>query len=116
MKIFSSFMIVGTFCFIASLIYDLTKLSQGHITTIYVVVGAILGIFDIYDKLIQKFGYGLTTPIISFGSALTKSAYTGLEKEGIIGLFDYMFKTTSAGIAGAIIFSFFISLIFKPKS
>ena len=101
---------------IASLIYDLTKLTSGHITTLYVVIGSFLGIFDIYDKLIQKFGYGLTTPIISFGSSLTKSAYTGLSKEGFIGLFDYLFRTTSSGISGAIIFSFLVSLIFKPKS
>lgn len=116
MKIFSSFMIVGLFCMIASLIYDLTKLTSGHITSLYVVIGSILGIFDIYDKLIEKFGYGLTTPIISFGSSLTKSAYQGLSKEGVIGLFDYMFKSTSSGICGAIIFSFLISFIFKPKS
>lgn len=116
MKVFSSFMIVGALCLVASLIYDLTKLTSGHITSLYVIVGCFLGIFDLYDKLIEKFGYGLTTPIISFGSSLTKSAYTGLKEEGIIGLFDFMFKSTSSGISAAIIFSFLISLIFKPKS
>lgn len=103
-------------CAIASLIYDLTRLSAGHITSLYVILGTIFGIFGIYDKLIEKFGYGLTTPIISFGNSLVNSSYTGFKKEGFIGLFDYMYKTTSAGIAGAIILSFIVSLIFKPKN
>ena len=116
MKIVSSFNIVGTLCLIASLLYDKTKFSVGHITSLYVVLGTILGIFDLYDKMIEKFGYGLTTPIISFGNSLIKSAYNGFNNEGFFGIFDYMFRTTSSGISTAIIFSFFISLIFKPKS
>ena len=116
MKIFSSFVLVGLMCMIASLIYDLAHLSAGHITSLYVIIGTFLGIFGLYDKLIEKFGYGLTTPIISFGNSLVNSSYTGFKKEGIIGLFDYMYRTTSAGIAGAIILSFIISLTFKPKN
>ena len=34
---------------------------------------------------------------------------------GIFGLFMGMFDLTASGIISAIIFSFFLSLIFKPK-
>lgn len=115
MRIFTSFMAVGIICMIASLIYDLTKFTPGHITSLFVVVGAILGVFGFYDVLIDKFGYGLTTPITSFGNSLVNAAYEGFHENGIYGLFSGLYATTSAGISGAIIFSFLIALICKPK-
>ena len=35
------------------IILDNTKLTPGHITTIFVVVGAFLDVFNIYDKIIN---------------------------------------------------------------
>lgn len=115
MRIFTSFMAVGIICLIASLIYDLTKMTPGHITSLFVVVGAILGVFGFYDILIEKFGYGLSTPIASFGNNLVKAAYDGFHENGFYGLFSGLYTTTSAGISGAIIFGFLTGLLFKPK-
>lgn len=115
MSIFTSFMIVGIMCLIASLIYDTTKLTPGHITSLFVVIGAILGIFGFYDYLIDKFGYGLCLPIMSFGNSLLNSAYEGFQTNGFYGLFSGMFVSTSAGIAGTILFGFIIALLCKPK-
>ncbi len=115
MSIFTSFMAVGIICMIASLIYDLTKLTPGHITSLFVVIGAFLGIFGFYDILIDKFGFGLSLPITSFGNSLVNSAYEGFKEQGVFGLFSGMFITTSAGISGAIIFGFLMSLFCKPK-
>ena len=115
MRIFTSFMAVGIICMIGSLIYDTTKLTPGHITCLFVVIGAILGIFGFYDLLAEHFGYGLSLPITSFGSSLMKSSYQGFQESGIFGLFSGMYLTTSTGISSVIIFGFLISLICKPK-
>lgn len=115
MKLFGSFMIVGLICFIASIIYDTTKLTIGHITSLFVVVGTFLGFIGIYDFLIKKCGYGLSLPITSFGNQLYKSALSGLHKNGLIGGFKDLYVTTSLGISSTIILSFFSAIIFKPK-
>lgn len=115
MKIFASFMAVGIICAIASLIYDTTKFTPGHITSLFVVIGAFLGIFGFYDILIEKFGYGMSLPITSFGNNLVKAAYDGFHEGGFFGLFSGMYTTTSAGISAAIVFGFLITLISDPK-
>lgn len=115
MRIFTSFMAVGIICLIASLIYDTTKFTPGHITSLFVVIGAFLGIFGFYDILMDKFGYGLGLPITSFGNSLVKAAYEGFHENGFYGLFQGMYLTTSAGISGAIILSFVMALISKPR-
>lgn len=115
MSIFTSFMAVGIICAIASLIYDLTKLTPGHITSIFVVLGAVLSIFGFYDALIDKFGFGLSLPITSFGNCLAKAAYEGFQEGGVYGLFSGMYTSTSAGISCAIIASAIMTLFGKPK-
>lgn len=115
MKIFTSFIAVGLICMVASLIYDTTKLTPGHITSLFVILGAFLGIFGFYDVLMEKFGYGLALPITSFGNSLVNAAYEGFQLNGLYGLFSGMYLTTSAGISGAIILSFIMTLFCKPK-
>lgn len=115
MRIFASFMAVGIICMIASIIYDLTKLTPGHITSLFVVIGALLGIFGFYDILMDKFGYGLGLPITSFGNALVNAAYEGFQENGFYGFFQGMYQTTSAGISLVIVGSFIMALVSKPK-
>lgn len=115
MRIFTSFIAVGILCAIASLIYDLTKLTPGHITTIFVVAGSVLAVFGFYDILIDKFGYGLCSPIMSFGNSLLNGAYEGFKESGVLGLFTGIYSTTAAGISGAIIIGFIITLLCNPQ-
>ena len=49
-----SFLFCGFVCLIAQIILDNTKLTAGHITSIFVVVGVFLDVFNIYDKIINK--------------------------------------------------------------
>lgn len=69
-----SFIFTGTVCLIAQIIKDKTKLTSGHITSMFVVIGAILGFFGIYDKLVSFFGAGASVTITSFGNTLYKTA------------------------------------------
>ena len=111
-----SFLFCGFICLIGQIILDNTKLTTGHITSIFVVVGAALDTFNIYDQIINYVGAGAMIPITSFGHSLIHGALAKAEETGIIGLMTGMFDLTATGITAAIIFSFLLTLIFKPKN
>ena len=111
----NSFIFCGIVCVLGQLILDNTKLTPGHVTTIFVVVGAFLDTFNIYDKIILWAGGGALVPITSFGHLLIHGAIEKASEFGVIGLVMGMFDLTSSGIISAIVFSFLLSLIFKPK-
>ena len=110
-----SFLFCGLVCVVGEIILDKTKLTPGHITTLFVVVGVCLDTFDIYDKIILHVGGGALVPITSFGHSLVHSVITSTNTLGVMGLFVGMFDLTSPGIVAAIIFSFLLSLLFSPK-
>ncbi len=110
-----SFLFAGVVCLIGELILDNTKLTPGHVTTIFVVLGSFLDIFNFYDKIIIFCGGGALVPITSFGHLLIHGALESAGTYGLMGLVMGMFNLTASGICSAIIFSFYLSLIFKPK-
>ena len=112
----NAFLFAGTVCLIGQIILDNTRLTPGHVTTMFVVFGAFLDIFSIYDKFVLWAGGGALVPITSFGHLLIHGALEKAEDFGIIGLAMGMFDLTSSGIISAIVISFFLSLIFQPKS
>ena len=101
-----SFLFCGFICVIGEIILDKTKLTPGHITTLFVALGVFLDTFDIYDNIIRYVGGGALVPITSFGHSLAHS---------VVGLFIGMFDLTTPGIVAAIIFSFLLSLLFSPR-
>lgn len=111
----NSFLFAGFICLLAQIILDNTKLTPGHVTTLFVVVGAFLDTFCIYDKIILHVGGGALVPITSFGHLLIHGALARAHDFGIMGLLMGMFDLTASGIIAAIVFSFFFSLIFKAK-
>lgn len=115
MTLLYSFLFCGTMCLIGQIILDNTKLTPGHVTSILVVFGAFLGMLDIYDKFIDMVGAGATIPITSFGNGLFNGAYKGYLSSGFLGIFNNMLANGCVGIATAVIFSFFFSLISKPR-
>ena len=110
-----SFFFCGFVCLIGQIILDNTKLTPGHITSLFVIIGAFLDIFNIYDKIILFVGTGALLPITSFGHSLIHGALSAVDKFGILGLFLGMFDLTEAGIAVVLVDSFIFSLIFNPK-
>lgn len=115
MTIIYSFIVCGLICLIGQIILDNTKLTPGHLTSIFVIIGSVLGTFGIYDQIVKKVGMGATLPITSFGNTLVKSSYIGYLKEGIIGLFSGMLQGVSLGIVSAVVLSFIILLFTKLK-
>ena len=113
---FNSFVFCGFVCLIGQLILDNTKLTPGHVTSLFVILGAFLDSFGIYDLIIDIFGGGALVPITSFGHSLVHGALLSGINSGVMGLVVGMFSLTSAGIISAIIIAFFFSLIFEPKN
>ncbi len=111
----NSFLVCGIICLIGQIILDNTKLTPGHITSIFVVTGAILSFLGIYEVIANYSLVGSSLPITSFGNALYKAAYEGFQTNGFIGMFSNLLSTTSTGITGAVFFGFIFSLIFKIR-
>ena len=110
-----SFLFCGFICLIGQIILDKTRLTPGHITTLFVIFGCFLDVFGIYDKFIIIFGAGASVPITSFGHLLIHGAMKGALENGYIGLLSGIFSLTASGISAAIVFSFIFSFFFKPK-
>ena len=112
----NSFLFAGFVCLIGQLILDNTKLTPGHVTALFVVLGAALDTFNIYDKIVLWAGGGALVPITSFGHLLIHGALASTTKYGISGLVLGMFDLTASGITASIIIAFILTLIFKPKN
>ncbi|KAB2493718.1 stage V sporulation protein AE [Priestia endophytica] len=110
-----AFVCGGLICVVGQLLLDIIKFTPAHVMTLFVVTGAVLDGFGLYDKFIEFAGAGATIPITSFGHSLLHGAMKGAEEHGLIGIGMGMFELTSSGISAAILFSFLAALIFKPK-
>lgn len=115
MTLIYSFLFCGFVCLIGQLILDNTKLTPGHVTSMFVVMGVLLGTFGIYDKFIDNFGAGASVLIASFGNTLFNFAFEGYEKFGCLGIFSNMLAGVSTGLVGAIVFSAILTIFFKVK-
>jgi stage V sporulation protein AE len=110
-----AFVVGGAICVVGQILLDYFKLTPAHVMSSFVVAGAVLDVFDLYDNLIEFAGAGATVPITSFGHSLLHGAMEQAHDHGIIGIAIGIFELTSAGIASAILFGFIVAVIFKPK-
>ena len=115
MEYIIAFIVGGAICVVGQVLLDVLKLTPAHVMSTFVVIGAILDGFGLYDQLIEFAGAGATVPITSFGHSLLHGAMKQAEEHGLIGIGMGIFELTSAGISSAILFSFMVALIFKPK-
>lgn len=111
----NAFLFAGGVSMLGQIILDNTKLTAGHITSLFVVIGAFLDSFSLYDEIIKWCGAGAMVPITSFGHSLVHGAMAKANEVGIMGLFMGMFDITASGITAAIIFTFIFTLLFKPR-
>jgi len=111
----NAFLFCGFVCLIGQIILDNTKLTPGHITSLFTVIGAFLAFFGVYEHLVDWAGAGATLPITNFGRLLYDSAIIGYQEQGVIGLLSGLLVNGSAGISAAVIFAFLLTMICKPK-
>ena len=74
MQFLNAFLCCGAICALGQLIYEQTKLTAGHITSLFVVLGAALDTFGLYDRLLEWAQAGAALPITSFGHSLIHGA------------------------------------------
>ena len=107
MEYLYSMLVLGTICVIAQIIYENTKWTPGHITSLFVVLGALL-----FDKLLEIAPAGASLAILSFGHLLTHSAVNGA-KDGIVGILKELLVPASSSLVTVIVLSFLASLFKK---
>ena len=113
---FKVFLVGGVICAIAELIEIKTKITPARILVIFLMVGAILGGFGIYNYLVEWAGAGATVPITGFGNALARGAIEGAKSNGLFGAIGGGLMATSAGIAVSIGLSYMVSFFTSSKS
>lgn len=110
-----AFVVGGLICVIGQILIDKTKLTPARILVSYVVVGVILQVFGLYEKLIKFAGAGATVPLSGFGCVLAKGVKKAIEEQGFLGIFTGGLTAGAAGITAAILFGLLAALVFRPK-
>ncbi|MDF2869016.1 MAG: putative rane protein [Anaerocolumna sp.] len=115
MDYIKAFLIGGAICVVIQIVMDNTKLMPGRIMVMLVCLGAFLGSVGLYEPFSKWAGAGATVPLSGFGNSLFKGIKEAIDKDGLLGLFKGGLTAASAGISGALIFSYIASWIFSPK-
>ncbi|MCD7882818.1 MAG: stage V sporulation protein AE [Lachnospiraceae bacterium] len=115
MDYFNAFWVGGLICALVQILLEKTKLMPGRVMVILVCLGAVLGSFGWYDKLIDFAGAGASVPLLGFGNTLWKGVKEAVDDKGLLGLFAGGLKASAVGIRAALIFSYIASWIFKPR-
>lgn len=115
MEYVKAFIVGGLICAAVQILMDKTKLLPGRIMVLLVVSGCILGFIGVYDPFIEWAGSGASVPLLGFGNTLWKGVKEGIAEDGLLGLFKGGLTASAAGIAGALIFGYIASLLFKPQ-
>ncbi len=110
-----AFLVGGLLCCIGQALIDRTALTPARILTSYVVAGVILGALGLYQPLVDWAGAGAAVPLTGFGNAIAKGVKKAVLEKGLLGIFSGAFTAASAGLGAAVVFSFLLSLLTKPK-
>lgn len=111
-----AFLTCGIVCAFSQLILENSKLTPGHVTSLFVVIGSILEFFNLYDGIRDFGSMGASLPICSFGSVIMKGVKEGVDNLGFLGIFQGVFEKCGILIAFALFLAFLSTLFFKPKS
>lgn len=116
MEFVKAFIVGGLICVIGQILMDTTKLTPARILVTFVTLGAIIGAFGFYEKLVEFAGAGATVPLPGFGNSLAKSAIKEVKECGFLGAFTGGIKGTAGGITASIFFGYLMAVIFNSKT
>ncbi|MDD3278443.1 MAG: SpoVA/SpoVAEb family sporulation membrane protein [Lachnospiraceae bacterium] len=115
MDYFNAFWVGGLICALCQILLDRTKMMPGRIMVMLVCGGAVLSFLDVFEPLLSYAGAGASVPLLGFGNILYKGVSEAVDSQGFLGLFTGGLKASAAGISGALIFGYLVSLFFGPK-
>ncbi|MBQ8468792.1 MAG: SpoVA/SpoVAEb family sporulation membrane protein [Clostridia bacterium] len=110
------FFVGGVICSIAELILIKTKITPARILVLFLMIGAVLGGFNLWNYVVEWAGAGATLPIIGFGNSLAKGAIEGATSGGFFGALGGGLMATSAGISVSIGLSYLVCLFSSSKT
>ena len=93
-----------------------TKITTARILVLFLIIGMVLEVFNIYAPFKEFAKAGATVPIIGFGATLARGAIMASKEYGILGIFTGGLTAASGGISIAIFASFLFALIFSSKT
>ncbi len=108
-------MLGGIICVIGQLLIDLTKITPARIMVVFVVLGVILGLFGLYQPLVEWGSAGASVPLTGFGNTLAKGVIKEINEKGFLGVFTGGVKAAAAGITAAVTFGYIMAIASKPK-
>lgn len=111
-----AFLVGGAICMIGQVVINLTHLTNGKILVLFLITGAVLQGFGLYEKLVEFAGAGASIPISGFGCALVKGAVEASKTEGFWGALKGGLSATAMGITVAIVSGYLVSVIFTPRT
>ena len=110
------FLVGAVICTIGQVIINFTKLTSARILVIFLLLGVFLEAIGVFDY-IKEFGKaGATIPIVGFGSNLAKGAIEGVKEKGLLGAITGGVEASGAGLGGAIVIGFIVSIFSKSKT
>ena len=110
------FFVGGIICLIGEFIEIKTKITPARILVLFLMIGAILGGFGVYNYLVEWASAGATLPITGFGNSLARGAIEGAKTSGLFGAIGGGLMATSAGIAVSIGLSYMVSFFTSSRS
>lgn len=116
MQYLKCFVVGGGICVIGQILLDRTKLTNGKIMVLFLLLGAVLQAIGVYQPIVDFAGAGATVPISGFGYSLAKGAIEEVKSEGLIGAFTGGIRNTASGITVAIVFGYLAALLANSKS
>lgn len=111
----NAFILGGIICLVGQIMIDVFKLLPVKVACLFVLIGSLLRIGDLYQYLINFGGAGALLPISSFGYTMANASLEYGLKEGILGVLKGPLTATSIGIGFAIICAIVEGVLFKPK-
>ncbi len=106
----------GSICMLAELIVIRTKITPARILVLFLMVGAVLGGFGLYNYVVEWAGAGATVPILGFGNTLANGAIIAVKSDGFFGSISGGLISASGGVAVSIGLSYLVSFFVSSKT
>lgn len=98
MQYLIAFLVGGTICAIAQLIFDTVKCSSAHVLVGLVILGAVLNGLGLYEPFQEFAGAGALVPVMGFGSSITTGIISEVKRLGWEGLFTGALESRAWGL------------------
>lgn len=110
------FLVGGAICLLGQVLVIKTKITTGRILVIFLMIGAVLGSFGLYNYLVEWAGAGATVPISGFGNSLVQGSIKAVKIYGLFGALAGGLMATAGGIAISIGLSYLVAFFSSSKT